>query len=90
VVKYGYNYFDKDGNLIFRYDNALDPKARELHTYPEHRHGEEGLSSSQETAFRISLGGNLRAGETAPQSMIHVPLLLPSGTARIETQGAAP
>ncbi len=47
IVKYGYNYLGKDDNLIFRYDNALDPKARKLSTYPEHKHAGEGLSSAK-------------------------------------------
>jgi hypothetical protein len=55
VVKYGYNYLDNDGNLTFRYDNALDPMARELYTYPEHRHGEEGLSSAMRPLFEVVL-----------------------------------
>lgn len=55
MVKYGYNYLDKDGNLLFRYDNALDPMARELNTYPEHRHGEEGLSSARRPLFELVL-----------------------------------
>lgn len=44
IIKYGYNYLDRDGNFIFRYDNALDPKARGLSTYPEHRHTATGMS----------------------------------------------
>ena len=28
----------QDGVLIFRYDNALDPKAKAIKTYPEHKH----------------------------------------------------
>lgn len=47
IVKYGYNYLDKDGNLVFRYDNALDPMARDLSSYPEHRHTADGLSSAR-------------------------------------------
>ena len=38
ILKYGYNYSDENGSLIFRYDNALDPKAKKLSTYPEHKH----------------------------------------------------
>ena len=38
ILKYGYNYSDKNGVLIFRYDNAFDPKAKNLSTYPEHKH----------------------------------------------------
>ncbi len=37
-LKYAYNYSSKDNTVIFRYDNALDPKAKKLSTYPEHKH----------------------------------------------------
>jgi len=37
VLKYGYNY-RKAGSLIFRYDNANDPAARNLSTFPQHKH----------------------------------------------------
>lgn len=40
-LKYAYNYLSKDDKLIFRYDNALDPKAKTLETYPEHKHVRE-------------------------------------------------
>ncbi len=42
VIKYGYQYM-ADGSLVFRYDNALDPAARELPTYPEHKHTAQGI-----------------------------------------------
>jgi len=42
-VKYGYNYLDKNNALIFRYDNALDPKAKKLSTYPDHKHTSKEL-----------------------------------------------
>ena len=51
VVKYGYNYLDKEGDLIFRYDNALDPMARGLSSYPEHRHAVDGLSPATRPLF---------------------------------------
>lgn len=35
--KYAYNYRSEAG-LIFRYDNARDPRARNLSTYPDHKH----------------------------------------------------
>jgi len=38
ILKYGYHYLSNKGELIFRYDNALDPKVRGLSTYPEHKH----------------------------------------------------
>lgn len=37
-LKYAYHYLMQDGVLIFRYDNALDPKAKAIKTYPEHKH----------------------------------------------------
>ncbi len=37
-LKYGYNYSSIENILIFRYDNALDPKAKDLPTYPSHKH----------------------------------------------------
>lgn len=43
VLKYAYNYLTKDNTLIFRYDNALDPKAKKLSTYPEHKHTQNEL-----------------------------------------------
>ncbi len=43
ILKYGYSYLTKDGALVFRYDNALDPKARKLPTYPEHKHTSKKL-----------------------------------------------
>ena len=37
-LKYAYNYLTQDSVLIFRYDNALDPKAKAMATYPAHKH----------------------------------------------------
>lgn len=37
-LKYAYHYLTQGGALIFRYDNALDPKAKAIPTYPEHKH----------------------------------------------------
>ena len=37
-LKYAYNYLTQDSVLIFRYDNALDPKAKAMETYSEHKH----------------------------------------------------
>ena len=37
-LKYAYHYLMQDDTLIFRYDNALDPKAKAMKTYPEHKH----------------------------------------------------
>ena len=41
IKKYSYHY-TLSNRLVFRYDNALDPAARHLPTYPHHKH----LSSS--------------------------------------------
>lgn len=37
-LKYAYHYLTQDCALIFRYDNALDSKAKAMATYPEHKH----------------------------------------------------
>ena len=34
---YGYNY-RRGRTIIFRYDNAPDPRSRQLRTYPHHKH----------------------------------------------------
>lgn len=39
--KYGYNY-RREETVIFRYDNALDPRARDLASYPHHKHAQNG------------------------------------------------
>ncbi|MBI5674923.1 MAG: hypothetical protein HZC48_03690 [Nitrospirae bacterium] len=56
VLKYGYSYLRINDSLIFRYDNALDPKAKKLSTYPEHKH----LPTELLPAPRPSLGDILR------------------------------
>ncbi len=38
--KYGYNYRKYD-HVFFRYDNALDPGARYLNSFPHHKHIED-------------------------------------------------
>ena len=51
VVKYAYNY--RKGNLfIFRYDNANDPAARNLPTYPSHKHVPQGILEAQQPSLR--------------------------------------
>lgn len=37
-LKYAYQYVTADGSPIFRYDNARDPAARRLPSYPHHKH----------------------------------------------------
>ena len=39
--KYGYNY-RKGSDVIFRYDNAFDPRAKELPSFPHHKHTKSG------------------------------------------------
>jgi len=39
--KYGYNY-RIDSLVLFRYDNASDPKARRLTSFPHHKHTKNG------------------------------------------------
>lgn len=47
-LKYGFNY-PMETELLFRYDNAPDPRARELPSYPHHKHQSSGEAiSSQE------------------------------------------
>src|SRR3989337_3695196 len=37
IKKYSYHH-TRSNQLVFRYDNALDPAARHLPTYPHHKH----------------------------------------------------
>jgi hypothetical protein len=48
IYKYAYNY-RKGSVVMFRYDNAPDPNARHLRTFPDHKHTENGgmMSSGQ-------------------------------------------
>jgi len=54
-LKYGYNYLSGEDTLIFRYDNALDPKAKTLPTYPSHKHLPEKLISAQKPSLEAVL-----------------------------------
>ncbi len=45
-LKYAYHYAASSRALIFRYDNARDPAARRLSTYPHHRHTPHDLQPS--------------------------------------------
>lgn len=45
--KYSYHYM-RSGKPVFRYDNALDPKAKSLHTYPHHKHVDNKMFASEE------------------------------------------
>ena len=47
IIKHAYNY--RKGNLfIFRYDNANDPAAKNLPTYPSHKHVPQGILEAQQ------------------------------------------
>jgi len=46
VVKYAYNYRRED-RLIFRYDNANDPAAKNVSTFPSHKHIPSGIISAE-------------------------------------------
>lgn len=46
IEKYRFQYMDKQGQMLFRYDNA--PHHPELSSFPEHKHvGDRTISSSQ-------------------------------------------
>lgn len=48
-LKYGYNFRMGD-RILFRYDNAPDPRAKALSSFPHHKHLEDGaIIESQET-----------------------------------------
>lgn len=47
IVKYGYQYLAADETILFRYDNALDPAARHLSTWPEHKHTGNTIIAAQ-------------------------------------------
>jgi hypothetical protein len=50
IIKYAYNY-RKEHLLIFRYDNANDPAARNLPTYPSHKHAPQGILEAQQPSL---------------------------------------
>lgn len=54
-LKYAYHFVTATGNLIFLYDNARDPAARDLPTYPPHRHSHAGLETSLGPTLREAL-----------------------------------
>lgn len=54
VIKYGYHY--RMGNrLIFRYDNANDPAAKHLSTFPHHKHEPSGLFPTAQPSLALVL-----------------------------------
>ena len=50
VIKYGYHY-RRGPNLVFRYDNANDPAARGLSTFPSHKHTPLGLLAAEKPSL---------------------------------------
>ncbi|MBS3905824.1 MAG: hypothetical protein KGZ49_02190 [Syntrophaceae bacterium] len=50
IIKYAYNY-RKEHLLIFRYDNANDPAARNLPTYPSHKHVPGDILEAQQPSL---------------------------------------
>lgn len=46
-LKYAYHYVSETGHLVFRYDNALDPAAKHLTSYPDHKHLPGGILPSE-------------------------------------------
>ena len=50
VIKYGYHY-RVGTRLMFRYDNANDPAARHLPTFPHHKHGPSGLVGAEQPSL---------------------------------------
>lgn len=62
--KYAYNY-RRDSHMIFRYDNAPDPRAKKLPSFPHHKHvsDEEIVPANMPTLSdvlnEISLDDNL-------------------------------
>lgn len=50
VLKYGYHYHI-GSRLIFRYDNANDPAARSLPTFPAHKHTPSSLLEAEKPSL---------------------------------------
>jgi len=51
VIKYGYQYRMGD-QLVFRYDNANDPAARDLATFPHHKHLPGALVATEQISLQ--------------------------------------
>ncbi len=49
--KYSYHY-TRGGRMVFRYDNSADITARDLRTYPHHKHAGEGIRESLAPTLR--------------------------------------
>lgn len=62
VIKYGYHYRMRN-RLIFRYDNANDPAARHLPTFPHHKHVRAEILAIKESIPKL-----VERCEAVPQS----------------------
>jgi hypothetical protein len=54
AVKYAYHY-RKGDHLIFRYDNANDPAAGNLSTFPAHKHVASEMLAAEKPSFEMLL-----------------------------------
>jgi len=54
VIKYAYNY-RKGDHPIFRYDNANDPAARNLSSFPVHKHVGSDILATKKPSFEMVL-----------------------------------
>ena len=59
-LKYAYHYVSIAVHLIFRFDNALDPAARHLTSYPHHQHLPGGIHPSGQPLLEEVLREALR------------------------------
>ena len=48
-ISYSYNWIDKNGSLICRWDNA--PHYKNIKTFPHHKHTKKGIEESFETTL---------------------------------------
>lgn len=60
-LKYAYHYVAETQALAFRYDNALDPAAKHLPTYPHHKHLPHGLEPSPAPSLEVALNEAARS-----------------------------
>lgn len=60
-LKYAYHYVAEAQTLVFRYDNALDPAAKHLPTYPHHKHLPHSLEHSPAPSLQAVLNKAARS-----------------------------
>lgn len=60
-LKYAYHYVAETQALVFRYDNALDPAAKHLPTYPHHKHLPHSLEPSPAPSLEAVLNEAARS-----------------------------